>query len=218
MCVSFCEPGGKSLWLAKLARSSHAVTGDGSSGSISAAITKPKSADTTIERSTAPFGTRKPTLRGKLRERDFGRDLEGAKITLNEYLDRWLKTAVKPRVRENTCQDYDGMLRRYIRPSLGETVLAAMQPIDVQTTYQKMIERGMSARTQSPRSGRHCSGVCCSIIPSMASKSRSRPEAKCVRSPWSKRKHLLRLHWPLRMVPRLPSRSQLECDRVSFWG
>ena len=54
-------------------------------------------------------------LTKKLRERDLGRALEGAKITLNEYLDRWLKTAVKPRVREKTCQDYDGMLRRYIR-------------------------------------------------------------------------------------------------------
>jgi len=39
------------------------------------------------------------------------------------------------------------MLRRYIRPSSGETVLAAMQPMDVQTTYQKMTERGLSART-----------------------------------------------------------------------
>jgi len=79
----------------------------------------------------------------KLRERD----LEGAKITLNEYLDRWLETAVKPRLREKTCQDYDGMPRRYIRPSLGERVIAAMRPMDVQTTYQKMIERGLSART-----------------------------------------------------------------------
>lgn len=30
-------------------------------------------------------------LTKKLRERDLGRDLEGAKITLNEYLDRWLE-------------------------------------------------------------------------------------------------------------------------------
>jgi integrase len=86
-------------------------------------------------------------LTRKLRERDLGRDLEGAKITLNEYLDRWFKTAVKPRVRKKTCQGYDSILRRYIRPSLGETVLAAMQPMDVQTTYQKMTERGLSART-----------------------------------------------------------------------
>jgi len=46
-------------------------------------------------------------LTKKLRERDLGRDLEGAKITLNEYLDRWLETAVKPRVRQKTWQDYD---------------------------------------------------------------------------------------------------------------
>jgi hypothetical protein len=32
-------------------------------------------------------------LTRKLREHDLGRDLEGAKITLSEYLDRWLKTA-----------------------------------------------------------------------------------------------------------------------------
>jgi integrase len=86
-------------------------------------------------------------LTRKLRERDLGRDLEGAKITLNEYLDRWIQTAVKPRVREKTCQDYEGMLRRYVRPNLGERVLAAMRPLDLQTTYQQMIERGLSART-----------------------------------------------------------------------
>jgi hypothetical protein len=43
-------------------------------------------------------------LTRKLRERDLGRDLEGAKITLNEYLDRWLETAVRPRVREKTTR------------------------------------------------------------------------------------------------------------------
>ena len=48
-------------------------------------------------------------LTRKLRQRDLGHDLEGAKITLNEYLGRLLKTAVKPRVREKTCQDYDGI-------------------------------------------------------------------------------------------------------------
>ena len=86
-------------------------------------------------------------LTRKLRERELGRDLEGAKITLNEYLDRWIETAVKPRVREKTYQDYNGMLRRYVRPILGERVLAAMRPLDLQTTYQQMTERGLSART-----------------------------------------------------------------------
>src|SRR5579863_1221586 len=68
-------------------------------------------------------------LTRKLRERDLGRDLEGAKITLKEYLDRWLETAVGPRVRPKTFQDYQGMLHRYVRPVLGERILAALRPL-----------------------------------------------------------------------------------------
>ncbi len=79
-------------------------------------------------------------LTRKLRERDLGRDLEGARVTLNEYLDRWLGTAVGPRVRPKTFQDYQGMLHRYVRPVLGERVLAALQPLDLQEMYQHMIE------------------------------------------------------------------------------
>jgi integrase len=86
-------------------------------------------------------------LTRRLRERDLGRDLEGAKITLNEYLDRWFETAVKPRLRQKSYQDYRGMLRRYIQPSLGERLLTALRPLDLQATYQQMIERGLSART-----------------------------------------------------------------------
>jgi integrase len=86
-------------------------------------------------------------LTQKLRERDLGRDLEGAKITLNEYLDRWLDTGVKPRVRQKTCHEYEGILRRYIRPGLGDRVLVSLHPMDIQTIYQGMIERGLSPRT-----------------------------------------------------------------------
>lgn len=86
-------------------------------------------------------------LTRKLRERDLGRDLEGAKIKLNEYLDRWLETAVRARVRAKTFQDYQGMLRRYVRRILGERVLAGMRPLDLQSMYHQMSERGLSART-----------------------------------------------------------------------
>ena len=61
------------MWLTKLVRSSRGATADGSFGFISVVIVKRTNADTTIEPST-----------------DWGRDLDGAKITLNEYLDRWL--------------------------------------------------------------------------------------------------------------------------------
>ena len=41
----------------------------------------------------------------RLRERDLGRDLEGAHITLNEHFERWLEAVVRPRVRDKTCQE-----------------------------------------------------------------------------------------------------------------
>jgi len=39
------------------------------------------------------------------------------------------------------------MLHRYVRPVLGERVLAALRPLDLQAMYQHMTERGLSART-----------------------------------------------------------------------
>ena len=127
-------------------------------------------------------------LTRRLRERDLGRDLEGAKITLNEYLDRWLETAVKPRVREKTCQDYEGMLRRYVRPSLGERLLTALRPLDFQTTYQQMMERGLSSRTVRYTHAVLRSGIRQALnwrllleVRSMASNYLSSPDMKCKR-------------------------------------
>jgi integrase len=82
-----------------------------------------------------------------LHERDLGRGLEGAEITLNEFLDRWLDTAAKPKLRQKSYHGYDSLLRRYIRPILGERILSAITPLDVQGAYQKMIDRGLSSRT-----------------------------------------------------------------------
>lgn len=82
-----------------------------------------------------------------LRERDLGRRVEGIAITLNEYLNRWLETAAKPKLREKSYQSYESLLRRYIRPLQGERMLSEICPLDVQDVYQKMIDHGLSSRT-----------------------------------------------------------------------
>jgi integrase len=82
-----------------------------------------------------------------LRDRDLGRQVDSADVTLNEYLDQWLETAAKPRLREKSCLSYESLLRRYVRPSLGPRNLAAICPLDIQAVYQKLGERGLSART-----------------------------------------------------------------------
>ena len=54
-----------------------------------------------------------------LSERDRSRNLDSSKHTLNRYLDRWLGFCAKPRSRAKSFQDYEGLLRRYVRPQLG---------------------------------------------------------------------------------------------------
>jgi integrase len=82
-----------------------------------------------------------------LRDRDLGRQVESTPITLNEYLDRWLETAAKPRLREKSYRSYESLLRRYVRPPLGPRNLAAICPLDIQAVYRQLSECGLSART-----------------------------------------------------------------------
>jgi hypothetical protein len=45
-------------------------------------------------------------LTKRLHERDLSRGVEGLQVTVDEFLDHWLKTAVKPKVRAKTHSDY----------------------------------------------------------------------------------------------------------------
>src|SRR5690349_7466202 len=85
-------------------------------------------------------------LTKRLHERDLSRGVEGLQVTVDEFLDHWLKTAVKPKVRGKTYSDYAAMLRRYIRPAIGARILASLSPLEIQAAYQVMIERNLSAR------------------------------------------------------------------------
>jgi integrase len=86
-------------------------------------------------------------LTRRLHERDLSRGVEGIQVTVGEFLDHWLKTAVKAKVRGKTYSDYAAMLARYIRPTIGARPLASLSPLEIQTAYQAMIEHRLSART-----------------------------------------------------------------------
>ena len=86
-------------------------------------------------------------LTKRLHERDLSRGVEGLQVNVDEFLDHLLKTAVKPKVREKTYSDYAAMLRRYIRPAIGAKILASLSPFEIQSAYQFMIDRKLSART-----------------------------------------------------------------------
>src|ERR1051325_9424910 len=85
-------------------------------------------------------------LTAKLRDKDLGINIEPASESLAKYLDKWLETSVKPRVRSRTYDDYVSLMARYVREPLGATKLADLRPLDIQKVYQSMQERDLSPR------------------------------------------------------------------------
>lgn len=72
---------------------------------------------------------------------------EASPYFLNSFLDRWLETVAKPRLREHTFKSYEGWLERYIRKPLGEIRLSQIRAGQVQAVYGAMLGRGLQPRT-----------------------------------------------------------------------
>ena len=86
-------------------------------------------------------------LNAKLQERDIGRLPHAAAIRLDDYLDQWLATSAKPRLRPKSYTDYESLLRHHIRPCLGARPLGAITQFDIQSLYAQMFNRRLSPRT-----------------------------------------------------------------------
>jgi integrase len=94
-------------------------------------------------------GTKKDAqkyLNAVLRDKDLGMFVEPASMTLNEYLNKWLESAARPRVAQRTADGYEALLKRYIRNRLGNKQLDKLQALDIQKVYGEMQELGLSAR------------------------------------------------------------------------
>lgn len=68
-------------------------------------------------------------------------------MSVDEYPDRWLRSAAMPRVSEATYTFYERLARRYVRPALGRRRLSEVRPLEIQALYQGMLDRGLSATT-----------------------------------------------------------------------
>jgi integrase len=86
-------------------------------------------------------------LNESLRDRDMGIVVEPETAALGRYLDKWLEASAKPRLRTKTLADYTKLLARYVRPAMGGRPLAKIRPLEIQSLYREMQERGLSART-----------------------------------------------------------------------
>jgi integrase len=67
-----------------------------------------------------------------------GSFVEPSPMKVNEYLDKWLQTAARSRLRPRTYEYYVEMLKRYVRPALGKKKLSDLRPLDIQALYTYM--------------------------------------------------------------------------------
>ena len=83
----------------------------------------------------------------KLQQRDKTGSPRAAAISLNQFLDQWLTSVARSKLRARTFHDYETLLRLYIRPILGTRLIGTIGQMDMQELYAQMFERGLSART-----------------------------------------------------------------------
>jgi len=66
-----------------------------------------------------------------------GLALDPAKLTLNQYLDRWL-AHIRSSLRARTIARYAALLRDHVRPSLGARPLKQLTPLEIQAIYDRL--------------------------------------------------------------------------------
>jgi integrase len=75
-----------------------------------------------------------------------GLTIKGANTQFGEFLDEWLATA-KPRVTEHSLRTYEQIVRKHIRPGLGNIRLRDLNPSVIQRFYDRKVAEGLGLRT-----------------------------------------------------------------------
>lgn len=70
-----------------------------------------------------------------------------ARMTLGQFMQRWLTDSVEPKVRPRTLSSYEQMLRTHITPGLGHVPLQRLGPQHVQAWLNERARSGLSPRT-----------------------------------------------------------------------
>jgi integrase len=80
-------------------------------------------------------------LADALARRSHGFALDAAKLTVNQYLDRWL-AHIRTNRRARTVARYTALLRDHVRPSIGARPLKQLTPLEVQAIYDRLAVSG----------------------------------------------------------------------------
>jgi integrase len=80
-------------------------------------------------------------------DRDGGLIFEAGKMTLGEYLDRWISDSVRGTVRVSTYERHEQIIRLHIKPSLGRVGLKKLIPAHVRGLIGEKLDAGLAPAT-----------------------------------------------------------------------
>lgn len=86
-------------------------------------------------------------LRKHETERDQGRTVIPVPITVEQWLNDWLETVIKPNRASTTVYAYRHIIDNHIIPNLGNVPLQKLTPGQIQRYYAQQITDGLSANT-----------------------------------------------------------------------
>jgi len=81
-------------------------------------------------------------LRAVLTRIESGAHVKPAKMTVGEYLERWLRDYVATNTAPTTADGYSDIVKAHLIPVLGLLPLTALQPSHIQAYYGRMLESG----------------------------------------------------------------------------
>lgn len=92
-----------------------------------------------------------------LHQLDNGTFIRPNKITLTEFLERWLQDYAWPNLAPRTAEGYEHIIRRHLIPGLGKTVLIQLKPEQLQSYYSEKLANGRcdGKGGLSPKTVRH---------------------------------------------------------------
>lgn len=83
----------------------------------------------------------------KQRERDTGVDFDASTVTVEAFLNRWLTTVVRHRVKPTTYARYQSLVTEHLIPALGHHALGKLRVFQVDACYAALVDRGLAPAT-----------------------------------------------------------------------
>jgi hypothetical protein len=69
---------------------------------------------------------------------------DAGNLSVGEYLDRWLE-GIRGTIGERTRERHESIIRLHIKPAIGRTKLATLNPLQVQSLYRAKSLSGVLA-------------------------------------------------------------------------